>query len=439
MKKVLFIGNGAREHSMVENLARDCDIFTFAAAKNPGIMKLSKDYLVAKPDDFNSLKEFAEKHNPDFAVIGPESPLSIGVVDFLETLNIKSFGPYKELAQLETSKSWTRDIMAKYNVPGMPKFKTFTSIDGIKEFLKELNSLDGFVVKPDGLTGGKGVKVSGEHMQTVDDGVAYCKEVLKEHPSVVLEEKFVGEEFSLMGISDGKTVIECQPNQDHKRAFDGDKGPNTGGMGSYSNGRLLQFMKEKDLEEAHEITTKMAQAIYKETGKRYVGVMYGGFIITKNGVKLIEYNARFGDPEAMNILPIMKTNFSDVALAAINGTLDKINVEFEDVATVCKYIVPKGYPDTAYGAGEVVDVSDVDTSKVKLYYASVNEEDGKIYLSKSRTLGIVGIHKDITIAEQLAEEACNRVKGPVRHRSDIGKADLLQKRIDHMRSLGRTF
>jgi len=198
-------------------------------------------------------------------------------------------------------------------------------------------------------------------------------------------------------------------------------------------------MKQEDLDQAHEITTKMAEAIFKETGKRYIGVMYGGFIITKEGVGLIEYNARFGDPEAMNIMPLMKTNFSEVAQAAIEGRLNEINVEFEDKASVCKYLVPKGYPDSAEGEGEEVDVSMVDTSKVKLYYASVNEEDGKVLLSKSRTIGIVGIHEDISEAERLAEDACNQVKGPVRHRTDIGTRSLLDKRIEHMKELGRSF
>lgn len=436
MKKVLFIGNGAREHSMVENLSRDCEVFVFATAKNPGILKLSKDYIVAKQDDFSTLKRFVEKNKPDFAVIGPEAPLSLGAVDFLETLGVKSFGPVKELAKLETSKSWTRNLMQKYDIPGMPEFRNFKSIDGIKEFIEALGE---YVLKADGLAGGKGVLVSGEHVHSTEEALEYCKEVLSSHSSIVVEEKFIGEEFSLIAITDGKTVLECHPIQDHKRAFNGDKGPNTGGMGTYTTGKLLPFMKPEDIAEAHEITVRMAEAIHKETGKKYVGVMYGGFIATKNGVKLIEYNARFGDPEAMNIFPLMKTNFSIVAEAAIKGTLDKINLEFDDAASVCKYIVPKGYPDSSDGAGEAVDVSGVDLNKVKMYFASVNEENGKIMLSKSRAIAIVGIDKNVKVAEQLAEEACQRIKGPVRHRSDVGTEALLQKRVEHMKALGRRF
>lgn len=440
LKKILFVGNGAREHCMVENLVRDSEVYVFATAKNPGIIKLSKEYIIAKQDDFISLRKFVEKIKPDFAVIGPESPLSLGIVDFLETLKIQSFGPKQELAKLETSKTWTRELMQKYNIHGMPEFRSFKTIEGIKTFIEKLDKkFSGFVIKPDGLTGGKGVKISGEHLNSVEEGVEYCKEVLKEHDAVVIEEKLIGEEFSLMGITDGKTVIECHPIQDHKRAFNNDTGPNTGGMGSYSTGKLLPFMKQIDIDEAHAITVKMTDAIYQETGKRYVGVMYGGFMITKQGVKLIEYNARFGDPEAMNILPLMKTNFSKVCYAAIQGKLDKINVEFEEVSSVCKYVVPKGYPETNEGNGEVVDISKVDKNKAKIYYASINEENNKLILSKSRAIGVVGIHKDIFIAEQYAEIECEKINGPVRHRSDIGKKEILLKRVKHMQNLGRIF
>ena len=438
LKKILFIGNGAREHAMVENLSRDSEIYTFATAKNPGIFKLSKDYLIAKQDDYKALKEFVEKNNPDFCVVGPEAPLSNGVVDFLDELGVKSFGPTKEHSKLETSKSWTRNLMEKYDIPGLPKFKTFNSTEGLKEFLEELNKLGGFVVKPDGLTGGKGVKISDEHLKSIDEGISYCEEVLKTHPAVVIEEKFVGEEFSLIAVTDGITILECQPIQDHKRAFNGDTGPNTGGMGSYSTCHLLPFMKASDITQAHLITTKMADSIFKETGSLYVGVMYGGFIATKEGVKLIEYNARFGDPEAMNIFPLMKTNFSKVCEAAINKTLNEIKIEFKDESSVCKYIVPEGYPDNPQEGG-TLDISSVDTSTVKLYYASVDEKEEGITLSKSRSIAVVGIHKDIAIAEKNAQEACASIKGSIRYRTDIGKKELLDKRVFHMKSLGRVF
>ena len=204
--------------------------------------------------------------------------------------------------------------MKKYKIPGLPKFKVFESLEGVMEFIEDLDQV---VIKPDGLTGGKGVKVQGDHFQTKEEALKYCSEVLKTHPAVIAEEKLDGEEFSLQCLTDGKTVIATPPVQDHKRAFEDDKGSNTGGMGSYScESHLLPFLKKAHVDEALKITRQVAQSIYLETGEYYNGIMYGGFILTRDGVKLLEYNARFGDPEAMNVLPLLKTDFVSVCQAA---------------------------------------------------------------------------------------------------------------------------
>jgi phosphoribosylamine--glycine ligase len=345
-------------------------------------------------------------------------------------------GPRKKLARLETSKSFTRDLVRKYGIPGNPRYETFTSIDGIEAFLEEL---PGVVVKPDGLTGGKGVKVQGDHFQTRQEAFAYCREVLQEHSAVVIEEKLEGEEFSLQCISDGKTVVATPPVQDHKRRFVGDKGPNTGGMGSYSDrDHSLPFMRPEDVKAGLEITQKVAEAIYKETGEYYKGIMYGGFIITRDGVRLVEYNARFGDPEAMNILPLLKTDFIEICRAVVNGTLDKLPVEFEKKATVCKYIVPKayglpkGHPD-AKSTSAKIDVGDVGSAR--LYYSSVDRKADGLYMTTSRAIGVVGIAATLDEAEKIAESAISAVKGPVDHRPDIGTRALIQRRIDHMKQI----
>jgi phosphoribosylamine--glycine ligase len=306
-------------------------------------------------------------------------------------------------------------------------------MDGIQEFLDEL---DGIVVKPDGLTGGKGVMVQGDHFQTKEEALLYCKQILTEHPSVIIDERLEGEEFSLQCLCDGKTVVATPPVQDHKRRFVDDKGPNTGGMGSYScEDHALPFMTQHDVTEGLAITQKVAEAIYKETGEYYKGVMYGGFIITKAGIKLLEYNARFGDPEAMNTLPLLKTDFVDVCKAIINGTLDTLHMEFEKKATVCKYAVPKGYglpkdhPD-AQSTSAKIDVGDVGTAR--LYYASVDKREDGLYMSTSRAIGVVGIADTLRDAERIAENAISAIKGPVDHRPDIGTEPLIKKRIRHM-------
>ncbi|MFH1641400.1 MAG: phosphoribosylamine--glycine ligase [Nanoarchaeota archaeon] len=433
MTNVLLIGSGAREHALAEaivNSKHKPKLYSYMSANNPGVSGISESVEIGKYDALEEIKAFASANAVDFAVIGPEAPLDFGVVDALNSIGIRSVGPVKQLAKLETSKAFTRLLTKKYDVPGRPKFKVFEAEDGIAKFVLGLSE---FVVKPDGLTGGKGVMVQGDHFQTKEEGVKLAEEILKDHPSVVIEEKLIGQEFSLQSLTDGKNLLDFPPVQDHKRAYVDDKGPNTGGMGSYSTGKLLPFLTEEDLEQAHEITQKMVEAIYKETGILYKGVMYGGFICTKEGVKLIEYNARFGDPEAMNVLPILKTDFVDICKAVIYGTLDTINAEFSDDATVCKYAVPKGYPDNPV-KGEKVSVSEV-SDKAKVYYASVDKKEDGLYMTGSRAIAFVGIHPSIEEAEVIAEDAVCSVKGPVFHREDIGTKKLIDKRVRHMEKL----
>ncbi|MEK9133032.1 MAG: phosphoribosylamine--glycine ligase [Patescibacteria group bacterium] len=438
MKRILLIGSGAREHCIAEALTRSgkVELYAYAKAKNPGIFKLAKEYCLGSLSDFKPLLEFARKVKPDFAVIGPDDPIADGAADALLELEIHSVAPLKTVARLESSKSFTRDLVKKYNIPGNPKFKIFYDEKGVREFLDELGG--NFVVKADGLTGGKGVKVSGDHLNGVEEGEAYARECLQKCGRVLIEEKLIGQEFSLMSFVDGMHVVDMVPVQDHKRAFVGDKGANTGGMGSYSDANhLLPFLTRKDLEDAHEITVQVAAALFKETGALFRGIMYGGFIAVKNGVRLIEYNARFGDPEVMNVLPIMKTDFVEVCEAILAGTLDKLKIEFEKKATVCKYIVPEGYPDKPVSGQkiEILPPNDSASAPVKMYYSSVDLRDDGLYLSSSRAVAFVGIADTLVAAECAAELACGSVKGSVFYRPDIGTDALIQKRINMMREL----
>ena len=438
MTNILLIGNGAREHALAEAIARskNANLFSYMKANNPGIAKLSEDFKIGSYDDLEEIKNYAQSKNADVAMIGPEDPLNQGVVDALKTINIPSVGPLKSLARLETSKSFTRLLMQKYEIEGNPKFKVFENIEGIKEFLDEL---EGIVIKPDGLTGGKGVKVQGDHFQTKEEALAYCEEVLKEHASVIIDEKLEGEEFSLQCLTDGKTVVATPPVQDHKRRFVDDKGPNTGGMGSYSDAdHSLPFMTQKDVDDALAITQKVAEAIHKETGEYYKGIMYGGFICTKDGVKLIEYNARFGDPEAMNTLPLLKTDFVAICKAIADGTLNEVNAEFENKASVCQYAVPIGYglpKDDPANQGELGKVEVGDAGEAKLYYAAVDEKEDGIYMTSSRAIGVVGIADTLDEAEKIAEKAVQAINGNVDHRPDIGTKELVERRVRHMKEL----
>jgi phosphoribosylamine--glycine ligase len=439
MPNILLIGNGAREHALAEAITRSPQkpqLFSFMKSNNPGIASLSVKTILGSYSDLEAITGFAKQNKIEFAVIGPEDPLNNGVADALAKINIPAVGPTKSLARLETSKSFTRNLVSKYNIPGNPRFQVFTAISGVEAFL---NELEGIVLKPDGLTGGKGVQVQGDHFETKKDALKLCEQILAGGSSLIVEEKFDGEEFSLQCLCDGKTVVATPLVQDHKRRFDGDKGPNTGGMGSYSlPDHSMPFLKPKDLEEGLEITRQVAAALLKETGSPYKGVMYGGFIATKNGAKLLEYNARFGDPEAMNILPLLKTDFVEVCRHIISGTLEKLKIEFEHKATVCKYVVPKGYglpadhPDAASSKAKI-EVGNV--GKARLYYSSVDKKDDGLYLSSSRAIGIVGIADDLAEARKIAEEGVKAVKGPVAYREDIGTDTLIQKRIDHMKKI----
>ncbi len=433
--KIVLIGHGAREHVIAETLKKNhyTTLYSYLKSKNPGIINLSENFFIGDYSDLEDISGYVKKIKPDFAFIGSEDPLINGAVDLLNEMGIEAVAPTKNLARLETSKSFTRDLLEKYKIKGNPMFKTFNK-DNVDDAYNFINSLESCVIKPDGLTGGKGVKVQGDHFSTNSEAFEYCKEVLKKHPWVIVEEKLDGEEFSLQCFTDGKTVITMPPAQDHKRALIDDKGENTGGMGSYScEDHLLPFLTKNDIEEGLDITKKVVNALKKETGQYYKGIMYGGFILTKYGVKLLEYNARFGDPEAMNVLPLLETDFVDVCNAIINQKLGSIKVKFEEKATVCKYLVPEGYPDAPLKNQKIEIISP--PKEAKIYYASVEQRDNKIYTTSSRAIACLGIGDTLEKAEKISEESAKSIKGKVVYRKDIGTAHLIEKRVRHIKEL----
>jgi phosphoribosylamine--glycine ligase len=431
--KILLIGNGAREHAMADALKRSpkCKtLMVFASAVNPGIRDLATIYHVGDLNDMPAIQRFADEFKPDFAVIGPEGPLEKGVVDVLAGIGIPCASPTQALSRLESSKSFTRELLARHKVPGGPRFRTFTSDEGMMAFASELGQI---VVKADGLQGGKGVQVMGDHFNTLEEGVLYAKACAERDGKVVIEEKFVGQEFSLMSFCDGEHLADMPPIQDHKRAFEGDTGPNTGGMGTYSVSGNLPFLTEKDLTDAHAINEATARALKEEIGP-YKGILYGGFIAVKEGVRLIEYNARLGDPEAMNALTLLETDLVEICLGIIHGDLNEKAVTFSRKATVCKYAVPEGYP-THPIKGERIRIGDLPKG-VKVFYASVDEAGpDELILLGSRAVAFVGIADTLEEAERLAETAVASVEGPVFHRRDIGTKTLVQQRVDMMKAL----
>ena len=345
MVNCLIVGHGAREHVIGESLVQSgANLFAFMSFKNAGLEDLSEGKIkIHSETDFKEIIEFAKDKKIDFAVIGPEAPLCVGIVDALEKSNIPCIGPKIEAAQLEGSKIFTRNLLRKYKIPSNIETESFNSMDGVKSYIKDLGK-ENIVAKPDGLTGGKGVKVYGDHLFSTQDIIDYCQEIINQKSPFILEEKCNGEEFTLQTFVDGKNVIRSPLVQDHKRAYENDEGPNTGGMGSYSmEDHLMPFIAKNDVEMALEDMKKVVAAVKAETGVEYKGFLYGQYMKTVKGIKLIEFNARFGDPEAMNVLPLLKTNFVDICWEILNGNLSP-NLEYEKKATVCKYLAPEGYP-----------------------------------------------------------------------------------------------
>jgi phosphoribosylamine--glycine ligase len=454
---VLLVGGGGREHAIARALAEsEADLYACAGNRNPGIAAIAEGFETLETTNPTAVVSYAEAVGATLAVVGPEGPLAAGVADALDDAGIYAFGPREAEARIETDKAYQRRFMREHGVPGCPDFETFEDVAAACEYI---DAYDGdLAVKPAGLTGGKGVRVTGDQV-TKEEAKAYLRE--SDYDRVVLEERLVGEEFTVQAfVADGDLRV-TPAVQDHKRAYEGDEGPNTGGMGSYSDaGLALPFMTENDYREAVDVLKAVVEVL-----DGYKGVLYGQFMLTADGVKVVEFNARFGDPEAMNTLPVLNTDFLDVLVAAREGeSLPELS--FAPKATVCKYAVPEGYP-TDPQAGAKVEIDEASTGDVSeprsearratlggalLFYASVDERDDGIYTTTSRAFAVVGVSASkasggssdesdavadtITEAEEIAEDALS-VAGEegldVRH--DIGTPALVQKRIDHVTEL----
>ena len=433
---VLLVGGGGREHAVARSLAdSEADLYACAGNRNPGIARVAEGFETLETTNPTAVTAYAEEVGATLAVVGPEAPLEAGVADALDEAGVYAFGPREAEARIETDKAFQRRFMREHDIPGCPDFETFEDMEAACEYV---DSYDGdLAVKPAGLTGGKGVRVIGDQV-TAEEAKEYIRE--SDYERIVLEERLVGEEFTVQAFVANGDLRVTPAVQDHKRAYEGDEGPNTGGMGSYSDAALeLPFMTEAEFMDAVDVLQATVDAL-----EGYKGVLYGQFMLTAEGIKVVEFNARFGDPEAMNTLPVLQTDFLDVLRAARDG--DPLpQLEFARQATVCKYAVPDGYPtDPEAGARVTVDEDSVGavlegraaTDDAILFYASVDEREDGIYTTTSRSFAVVGVAGSITEAEEIAETAlAGADEGGLRMRHDIGKPDLVQSRIDHMSEL----
>ncbi|MGQ4556988.1 phosphoribosylamine--glycine ligase [Halobellus sp. GM3] len=423
---VLLVGGGGREHAIARALAADpaCDLYACASNRNPGITALAAGFETIGETAVEDIVAYATDVGADLAVIGPESALEAGVADALVDAGVYAFGPGADAARIETDKAFQREFMEAESIPGCPDFAVFDDMEAACEYI---DAYDGdLAVKPAGLTGGKGVKVIGDQVNE-DEAKAYLRE--SDYDRVVLEERLVGEEFTVQAFVANGDVRPTPAVQDHKRAYEGDEGPNTGGMGSYSDaGPELPFMTSEDYAEAVEVLEAVVDAL-----PEYRGILYGQFMLGEDGPKVVEFNARFGDPEATNTLPVLNTSFLDVLTAARDG--DSLpRLEFAGKATVCKYAVPEGYP-TDPKSGAKITVDEESVGDALLFYASVDEREDGLYTTTSRSFAVVGVADSIAEAEAQAERALAAAGDGLRVRHDVGTADLLQRRIDHMNEL----
>jgi phosphoribosylamine--glycine ligase len=410
--RVLLIGNGAREHAIAVSLVRSgIELHAHMEQRNPGIASIAKKVTIGSIID---PKKIPDLFGIDYVFIGPEAPLASGVSNFVIAQGVPCIGPNQAAGMIETSKSFARIIIDQTTPQANPQHAVARSLDDLRKFEKKIG-VENMVVKPNGLTGGKGVKIFGEHLTSREQLEKYAIGLLTDAGVVVLEEKLRGMEFTLQSFADG-THLEFMPIvRDYKRAYEGDKGPNTGSMGSYSTSTHdMPYLTTEDVETAKNIMNATLIGIKKKTGSAFKGILYGQFMKTQEGIKVIEYNARFGDPEVMNVLSVMSSSLDDVCQKIIDGNLG--NIQFENKATVCIYVVPEGYPGEAVKDSSIA----VDPGGVcDLFYASVYEKDGQLFTTNSRAIGVLGKGNTVSEARERAYQDVRRIRGRVQFRKDI--------------------
>ncbi|MCR4814265.1 MAG: phosphoribosylamine--glycine ligase [Lachnospiraceae bacterium] len=418
--KVLVVGSGGREHAICTSIRKSSKLEKlYCAPGNAGIAQIAECVPIGVME-FDRIAEFAAEKAVNLVVVAPDDPLAAGLVDVLNEKGIRAFGPNKAAAILEGSKAFSKDLMKKYNIP-TAKYENFDDPEKAIEYLK--NSKFPIVLKADGLALGKGVLICKDY----EEAVAGVKEIMEDKKfgdsgnRMVIEEFMTGREVSVLSFCDGKTIRIMTSAQDHKRAGDGDTGLNTGGMGTFSPSPF--YTEEVDAFCKKEIYQKTVDAMSAE-GRPFKGVIFFGLMITADGPKVLEYNARFGDPEAQVVLPRMKNDILEIFDACIDGTLDRIELEFEDNAAVCVVLASDGYP-VSYQKG--FEIKGLDAFEGKddyfCFHAGSKVSDGKIVTNGGRVLGVTAKGKDLKEARAKAYAATEWIDFDNKYmRHDIGKA-----------------
>lgn len=416
--RILVIGSGGREHALVWKLAQSKLVSKiYVAPGNPGIAELA-ECVNLDLEDLQTVATFAKQQKIALTVVGPEATLVAGIVDVFEAQGLNIFGPSKAAAQIEGSKSFAKDLMAKYKIP-TAKFGVFYEADKAKEYIREQGAP--IVVKADGLAAGKGVIVAMTEAEALDaiDKIMLDNEFGQAGASVVIEEYLEGEETSLLAFTDGKTIVPMLAAQDHKRVYDGDQGPNTGGMGAYAPAPVLtEELKQISLET---ILLPTIQAMEAE-GCLYKGCLYAGLMLTKDGPKVIEFNARFGDPETQVIMPLLNSDLVEILLACAQERLAEVEVKWNSQAAVCIVMAAQGYPASDYRKYEPIkgleNVKELNNANV--FHAGTGLKDAELVTTGGRVLGVVGCAQNLSEAKNLAYQAVEKINFAGQHyRKDI--------------------
>ncbi|MDE6474468.1 MAG: phosphoribosylamine--glycine ligase [Clostridia bacterium] len=401
---VLVIGSGGREHTICWSLAKSPKVDKiYCLPGNGGISQIAECVPISVMD-FDAIVDFVDSHKDiELTVVAPDDPLAAGLVDRLEEKGHRVFGPRANAAIIEASKAFSKYLMKKYDIP-TAKYEEFDNYDNAVEYLATAKYP--LVVKADGLALGKGVIIC----NTKEEGLQAAKEMMIDSKfkdagkRVIVEEFMVGQEVSILSFCDGKTIIPMVNARDHKRAYDNDQGLNTGGMGTFSPSAI--YTKEVEEEVMNKIILTTVDAMNKE-GRTFKGVLYFGLMLTDDGAKVVEYNARFGDPETQVVLPRLKTDLCDIFNAVVDGTLDKINIEWSDDACVCVVMASGGYPES-YEKGKEITIGDI-ADDILIFHAGTAIKDGKLVTSGGRVLGVTAMGKDIHEARAKAYEAVSKV------------------------------
>ncbi|MBL7995420.1 phosphoribosylamine--glycine ligase [bacterium] len=413
--KILVIGNGGREHALVWKIAQSEKVtHIYCAAGNGGIQSIA-ECIPIKSTDIKALLQFAIQNKIDLTIVGPEQPLTLGIVDLFQQHELNIFGPSAKAAEIEGSKVFAKNLMKKYGIP-TASFESFTAVADAKAYITDLNQP--CVVKADGLAAGKGAIVCPTLQEALTAVDTIKNELGAAGNSIVVEEMMEGEEASIFAVTDGTNYILLPAAQDHKRIFDGDRGKNTGGMGAYApapvmTSALLDRVKEEIIE-----PTILAMA---NEGRLYKGVLYCGLMLTPGGPKVVEFNCRFGDPECQAVLPLIKSDIVDMFLSVVNQNINSYKLEVHQQSSVCVVMASGGYPDLYEKNKEISGLDRMTGENTLIFHAGTDLINGKVYSSGGRVLGVTSYSEHLSDAIKKAYRAAEQIHFDKAYfRKDIG-------------------